>query len=90
MEGPARHCPGAFPTGAPAPREIRPTRTSAGPDEAARRLDAQAGRFFIALASARALRRVRLTHAYFGKLSEYEVVKLMTAHARHHRKQLTG
>jgi hypothetical protein len=81
---------GSFPSGAPAPREIRPTRTSEGPEVAVRRLEENAQRFLTALIAAGETRDVRLTHPYFGKLSGYEVVKLLTAHARHHRKQLAG
>jgi DinB superfamily len=81
---------GGFPRGAPAPREIRPRRVAADAGEAARALSENAERFLTSLAQARAVRRVRLTHADFGKLDPTQIVRLLTAHANHHRKQLPG
>jgi len=31
-----------------------------------------------------------LTHAYFGKLSAVDAVRLLTSHANHHRRQLSS
>jgi hypothetical protein len=81
---------GGFPKGAPAPREIRPVSTSADPERAARRLADQAEAFLDRIASASRERRVRLTHAYFGKLSAHDVLTLLTSHAHHHRRQISG
>jgi hypothetical protein len=81
---------GGFPKGAPAPREIRPVATSADPEQAARRLADQAEAFLDRIASASRERRVRLTHAYFGKLSAHDVLTLLTSHAHHHRRQISG
>lgn len=79
---------GGFPSGAPAPREIRPRRAAASPEEASRALCASAERFLATLADARSARRVRLTHPYFGKLRPAQTVMLLTSHALHHRRQL--
>ena len=79
---------GGFPAGAPAPREIRPKRAAASPDEASRALCANAERFLSALTGERTQRRVRLTHPYFGKLRPTQIVMLLTSHALHHRRQL--
>ena len=81
---------GGFPARAPAPLEIRPRQTAPSPEEASRRLAANAERFLESLAQARAVRRVRLTHAYFGKLRPAQTVMLLTSHALHHRRQLPG
>jgi hypothetical protein len=78
---------GGFPTGAPAPREIRPAGQSESPEEAARRLAERSEVFLARLDEAARTRTVRLTHPYFGKLSALETVKLLTSHARHHRAQ---
>lgn len=81
---------GRFPRGAPAPREIRPTGGSGDPEGAAQRFSAQAERFERRLTQAHAAGPVRLTHAYFGGLDAVEVLKLLTSHAYHHRKQLSA
>ncbi len=81
---------GGFPAGAPAPREIRPQRAAASPVEASRALCANAERFLSTLAEARTARRVRLTHPYFGRLRPAQTVMLLTSHALHHRRQLSG
>jgi uncharacterized damage-inducible protein DinB len=81
---------GGFPAGAPAPREIRPKRAAASPEEASRSLSDNAERFLATLAEARTERRVRLTHPYFGKLRPAQTVMLLTSHALHHRRQLPG
>ena len=81
---------GRFPEGAPAPREIRPAGGSADPEEAALRLSARAGLFERRLSEACAAGPVRLTHAYFGKLDATQILKLLSAHADHHRKQLSA
>ena len=80
---------GRFPSGAPAPREIRPASGSADPEQAAARLSEQAERFLGALEASCRERTVRLTHAYFGKIGARDVVRLLTSHARHHGRQLS-
>ena len=79
---------GRFPRGAPAPREIRPGTASADPEVASRRLAEQAETFLACFEGACGKRRVRLTHPYFGKLSARDVLRLLTSHANHHRRQL--
>jgi hypothetical protein len=78
---------GGFPRRAPAPREIRPVGKAAHPDEAARRLSERCEEFLDRIARARAAGKGSVTHAYFGKLSALQAVKLLTSHANHHRKQ---
>jgi len=81
---------GGFPKGAPAPREIRPSAASPDPEGAARRLSEQAETFLERLESACGERPVRLTHPDFGKLSALDVVRLLTSHANHHRRQVSS
>jgi hypothetical protein len=79
---------GEFPWGAPAPRELRPRDDATGQGEAVGRLREAAALFERRLAEAGAERRVRLKHAYFGRLSPSQTLKLLAAHAYHHEKQL--
>jgi hypothetical protein len=79
---------GNFPKGAPAPREARPRGGPPSPQDAALRLRESSARFQARLSEAQALRRVRLTHSYFGKIEGPQILKLMAVHARHHRDQL--
>jgi hypothetical protein len=81
---------GGFPRRAPAPRELRPRGEAAGPDEAARRLSDRAEAFLNRLARAEASGPATITHAYFGRLSGLQAVKVLTSHANHHRKQFPG
>ena len=81
---------GGFPARAPAPREIRPSSALSEPEPAARRLREQAERFLGRLAASCEAGDVRLTHAYFGKLSARELTTLLTSHVRHHRRQLVA
>ncbi len=79
---------GRFPVGAPAPREVRPRNAPESPAEAVERLRAVADLFAVRLREEHSARPVRLTHAYFGRLSAPEILKLLAVHARHHRAQL--
>ncbi len=79
---------GRFPRGAPAPREVRPRGAAVTPAVAVERLRAVADRFAARLQEEHAVRPVRLTHAYFGRLAAPEILKLLAVHARHHRAQL--
>jgi hypothetical protein len=81
---------GRFPSGAPAPKEIRPKTASPDREQAAIRLASQADRFLAELELACRRGRVRLTHAYMGRLSAPDSVVLLTSHLRHHCRQLTG
>lgn len=78
---------GKLPRGAPAPREARPQGGIATPQEAVRLLRERSERFAQRLAEAEALRPVRLTHAYFGRLTAPQILKMMAVHAQHHRAQ---
>jgi uncharacterized damage-inducible protein DinB len=78
-----------FPSGARAPRETRPA--SANPDQTAAvaRFRERAARFDALTSEAIAAgRRVRLTHAYFGRSALPEAVLLCARHTQHHLGQL--
>ena len=81
---------GEFPWGAPAPREIRPGTDTLDQGEAVGRLRETAALFERRLAEAQTQRRVRLKHAYFGRLTPRQTLKLLAAHAYHHERQLPG
>lgn len=81
---------GPFPAGARAPRETRPA--AANPDQRAAVAAFRDRAARIDAAAARAIesgRRVRLTHAYFGKSPVAEAMLLCARHVQHHRQQLT-
>jgi len=80
-----------FPRGAKAPREVRPDA-----DEA-RTVDREALSVRLQAAAADALRELRtraaddrpcFTHAYFGPLSAYQTLRMLSAHTRHHASHL--
>jgi hypothetical protein len=78
-----------FPANARAPRETRPA--TANPDQAAaiagfRERSARLGAAAAEAVSSR--RRVRLTHAYFGRSPVPEAILLCARHMQHHLKQL--
>lgn len=80
---------GRFPAGARAPRETRPQ--SANPDQkaAVAGFRERAAQFDAQVAAAMTSgRRVRLTHAYFGKAGVAEAMLLCARHVQHHQKQL--
>jgi DinB family protein len=79
---------GAFPSGARAPREIRPREIQDYPAGALDALVAGADEFARELSARAADRRLRLTHAYFGPMSARQSLLLMAAHTRHHARQL--
>jgi len=77
-----------FPREAPAPREVRPdlAATSAFTiDEALPRLHRASSN---ALAAIMAPEAAAFTHAYFGTLSPYHTLRLLSAHTRHHTQGL--
>ena len=80
---------GIFPK-ARAPREIRPPDEPRPQPAVLEMLRADADRFEADLAQARGQGGGRLTHAYFGRLAPDEMLRLMTAHTEHHRRQLPG
>ena len=80
---------GRFPKGARAPRETRPAAGNPDQQTAVSGFRERAARFESSAADAIASRkRVRLTHAYFGRSNVAEGVLLCTRHLEHHRDQL--
>ena len=79
-----------FPPGARAPRETRPTEIIEDPDLAVATLVERAEQFTRDLTRCAAIPGVRLTHAYFGRLSPRQGLELSTRHTRHHAQQLTA
>lgn len=73
-----------FPREAPAPSEVRPDLALAHTLSKVAlldRLEDSAARALIALKHPEA---TRVMHAYFGSLSPYQALRLLTAHTRHH------
>lgn len=83
---------GRFPRGAAAPREVRPPRTEAhalSAPELAERLRQVAAEAALAVREADARRPpARVVHAYFGSLPLLPALRLMSAHTRHHARNL--
>ncbi|HET6779058.1 MAG TPA: DinB family protein [Gemmatimonadales bacterium] len=79
-----------FPPGARAPREICPTEIIEDPALAVATLLNLAEQFTRDVTERAATPGVRLTHAYFGRLSPRQGLELSTAHTRHHARQLTA
>jgi hypothetical protein len=78
-----------FPRGADAPAEVVPDPEEAGvltPQAAVDRLRVLAAEAAAALQHAPP--GARLTHAYFGPLSPYATLRLLSAHTRHHARGL--
>lgn len=80
-----------FPRGAKAPREVVPDA------EAARGIDREALAVRLQASAADALRELRtrgedgkpcFSHAYFGPLSAYQTLRMLSAHTRHHATHL--
>lgn len=81
---------GRFPKGARAPREIRPPDEPRAQESVLEALSTDAHRFEDGLAQARAEGGGRLTHPYFGRLRPDDMLRLITVHTEHHRRQLPG
>jgi hypothetical protein len=78
-----------FPANARAPRETRPGVVNADKDAAIAGLRDRASKLDAAAADAMtSRRRVRLTHAYFGRSAVPEAILLCARHMQHHQKQL--
>ncbi len=80
-----------FPSGVPAPREVRPDaiRAHAVPRlEAVIRVQREAAEALSALREAEQRGGVTMTHAYLGPLVPYETLRLLNAHTRHHARLL--
>lgn len=81
---------GRFPAGARAPRETRPRRVEPGPEEGLAALARHTEGFTEELAARASAGRVRLTHAYFGRLDLRDGLRLCIVHIRHHARQLAA
>ena len=81
---------GIFPEGARAPREIRPRDVQPDPRIALDRLSTEADAMIQELSDRTRTGRVRLTHAYFGRMSARQGLTLVTVHTRHHARQLAA
>ncbi len=77
-----------FPRGAPVPREVVPDVAAAATLTTARAVmelrDSAEAAFQALWRAQRETPRLRVTHAYFGPLSPYQTVRLLSAHTRHH------
>jgi DinB superfamily len=81
---------GNFPAGARAPRETRPGNSAPEREFALRTLNQEAEGFVTELSKQAKVRRVRLTHAYFGSMSARQSLQLATVHTRHHGRQMAA
>jgi hypothetical protein len=81
-----------FPRGARAPREVAPDLEEAKlltPDAAAARLKRVADQAAAAFRRAGGGRSApSMTHAYFGALTPYAALRMLSAHTRHHARAL--
>lgn len=81
-----------FPRGVRAPREVVPNLDEARlltPDAASERLRDAAARAATALRDAAAERpSLRIRHAYFGDIAPLAALRMLSAHTRHHARQL--
>ena len=76
-----------FPKGAPAPRELRPApeQAHATPrEQLVIDLQTAAREALAALRAAADQPKVGITHPYFGPLTPYQALRLLSAHTRHH------
>jgi DinB family protein len=80
---------GRFPK-ARAPREIRPPDEPRAQKTVLETLRRDADLFESGLVEARAKGGGHLTHIYFGRLRPDQMLRFMTAHTEHHRRQLPG
>jgi hypothetical protein len=79
---------GIFPAGARAPRETRPREVQPDARIALHTLSTEADAMVQELADRMRTGRVRLTHAYFGRMSARQSLTMATVHTRHHARQL--
>jgi len=85
--------PGIFkrrrlPTGAKAPREVRPTKVIEDRSEALRQLLALAEQFEAELSKRRHAKGTHLTHHLFGRLNILQGLRFCAIHVDHHCRQL--
>jgi DinB superfamily len=78
-----------FPLGVRAPRETRPREVVDDPKVALTTLADLTETFAQELTSQATRKEVCLTHAYFGPLTAQQGLLLLTAHTRHHARQLS-
>ncbi|HEX6407278.1 MAG TPA: DinB family protein [Gemmatimonadales bacterium] len=81
---------GNFPDGARAPRETRPREVQPDPSIALHALSTEADAMVQELSDRMRSGRVRLTHAYFGRMSAPQSLTFATIHTRHHARQIAG
>jgi DinB family protein len=81
---------GNFPAGARAPKETRPGEVGGDPASSIQDLTTEAEGFVHELTERSQRGRVRLTHAYFGRMSPRQTLLLVTVHTRHHARQLAA
>ncbi|MFL5448602.1 MAG: DinB family protein [Gemmatimonadales bacterium] len=81
---------GTFPDGARAPRETRPREVQADPRVALHTLSTEADAMVQELSDRMRSGRVRLTHAYFGRMSARQSLTLAIVHTRHHARQMAA
>jgi hypothetical protein len=78
---------GRIPTGATAPRELRPGPVALDRDTLLEKIRAGASRLDAELA--RGQESARLTHPYFGRLNAPTILRFCAIHTRHHAGQLS-
>ncbi|HKP49615.1 MAG TPA: DinB family protein [Gemmatimonadales bacterium] len=81
---------GIFPNGARAPRETRPREVQPEPRIALHALSTEADAMVQELSDRMRSDRVRLTHAYFGRMSAQQGLTLAIVHTRHHARQIAA
>jgi DinB family protein len=81
---------GIFPAGARAPRETRPREIQPDPRIALHALSTEADAMVQELSDRMRSGRVRLTHAYFGRMSARQSLTFATIHTRHHARQIAA
>lgn len=81
---------GNFPAGARAPRETRPADVIQDLPQSLAILSNEASLFADELTARATAGRVRLTHAYFGRMSARQTIQLVAVHTRHHARQVAG
>ena len=81
---------GTFPDGARAPRETRPREVQPDPTTALHTLTTEADALVQELSDRMRSGRVRLTHAYFGRMSARQSLSFAIVHTRHHARQMAA
>jgi uncharacterized damage-inducible protein DinB len=79
---------GIFPAGARAPRETRPREIQSDPRVALHALSTEADAMVQELSDRMRSGQVKLTHAYFGRMSAQQSLTFATIHTRHHARQI--